>query len=161
MYWSRTSWIIALFARRLQECIYVTYIVYIIIIIYIYIYTHYTHLQILQPPKQAKGPVSHHRSIWLHTSTATESKMGHSKSWRLCKLCTCHHPLAQELLEGIRKHGYSKPTPIQAQACPAGLSGRDVIGVAETGSGKTVAYLLPSRGDGGFVLWFFAAYEDG
>ena len=52
----------------------------------------------------------------------------------------------KELLEGIRKHGYSKPTPIQAQACPAGLSGRDVIGVAETGSGKTVAYLLPPFG---------------
>lgn len=58
VYWSRTSWMIALFARRFQECIYVTYIS-----LYIYIYTHYTHLQILQPPKQAKGPVSHHRSM--------------------------------------------------------------------------------------------------
>lgn len=54
-----------------------------------------------------------------------------------------HLRLPKELLEGIRKQGYSKPTPIQAQACPAGLGGRDVIGVAETGSGKTVAYLLP------------------
>lgn len=40
--------------------------------------------------------------------------------------------ILQELLEGIRKQGYSKPTPIQAQACPAGLGGRDVIGVART-----------------------------
>ncbi|CAJ1362548.1 unnamed protein product [Effrenium voratum] len=54
-----------------------------------------------------------------------------------------HLRLPKELLEGIRKNGYSKPTPIQSQACPAGLSGRDVIGIAETGSGKTVAYLLP------------------
>lgn len=50
----------------------------------------------------------------------------------------CLHPWRQplspvgceELLEGIRKNGYSKPTPIQSQACPAGLSGRDVIGIA-------------------------------
>eukprot|EP00439_Symbiodinium_sp_Y106_P019584 s6050_g2.t1 len=54
-----------------------------------------------------------------------------------------HLRLPKELLDGIRKNNYSKPTPIQAQACPAGLSGRDVIGVAETGSGKTVAYLMP------------------
>jgi len=54
-----------------------------------------------------------------------------------------HLGLPKELIEGIRRHGYFKPTPIQAQAIPAGLSGRDVIGVAETGSGKTVAYLMP------------------
>merc|ERR1712176_1314905 len=46
-------------------------------------------------------------------------------------------------MQGIRKHGYTAPTAIQAQAIPAGLSGRDVIGIAETGSGKTVAYLMP------------------
>eukprot|EP00930_Biecheleria_cincta_P097670 TRINITY_DN89373_c0_g1_i1.p1 TRINITY_DN89373_c0_g1~~TRINITY_DN89373_c0_g1_i1.p1 ORF type:complete len:660 (-),score=147.38 TRINITY_DN89373_c0_g1_i1:469-2412(-) len=54
-----------------------------------------------------------------------------------------HLRLPKELMEGIRRHGYTKPTPIQAQASPAALSGRDVVGVAETGSGKTVAYLMP------------------
>lgn len=54
-----------------------------------------------------------------------------------------HLGLPSSLMESIRAHRYSKPTPIQSQALPAGLSGRDVIGVAETGSGKTVAYLLP------------------
>lgn len=54
-----------------------------------------------------------------------------------------HLGLPSGLMEGIRRHGYTKPTPIQAQAIPAGLKGRDVIGVAETGSGKTVAYLMP------------------
>jgi superfamily II DNA/RNA helicase len=38
---------------------------------------------------------------------------------------------------------FEKPTPIQAQAVPAILSGRDVIGIAKTGSGKTFAYLWP------------------
>jgi len=51
--------------------------------------------------------------------------------------------LPSELMQGIRKHGYTTPTPIQAQAIPVALSGRDAIGIAETGSGKTVAYLMP------------------
>ncbi|OCF35417.1 pre-mRNA-processing ATP-dependent RNA helicase PRP5 [Kwoniella heveanensis BCC8398] len=46
-------------------------------------------------------------------------------------------------LEVIRHKGWAAPTSIQAQAIPAIMSGRDVIGIAKTGSGKTIAFLLP------------------
>jgi ATP-dependent RNA helicase DDX46/PRP5 len=51
--------------------------------------------------------------------------------------------LGIQVLEVIRKLGYERPTAIQMQAIPAIMSGRDVIGVAKTGSGKTIAFLLP------------------
>ena len=43
----------------------------------------------------------------------------------------------------IQKHEYTKPTPIQAQAIPTALSGRDILGCAETGSGKTASFSIP------------------
>ncbi len=50
------------------------------------------------------------------------------------------HP---ELLKGIRSLGFTRPTPIQGKAIPAVLAGRDVIGCAQTGTGKTAAFVLP------------------
>ncbi|UKJ89557.2 DEAD-box family helicase [Theileria orientalis] len=52
-------------------------------------------------------------------------------------------PLPWELLESIKKAGYTKPTPIQMQAIPIALEMRDLIGIAVTGSGKTAAFVLP------------------
>ncbi|KIW08225.1 uncharacterized protein PV09_01153 [Verruconis gallopava] len=51
--------------------------------------------------------------------------------------------LIKELAEACDKMGFKKPTPIQEQAIPVALEGRDVIGLAETGSGKTAAFALP------------------
>ncbi|KAF7560710.1 hypothetical protein G7046_g3419 [Stylonectria norvegica] len=51
--------------------------------------------------------------------------------------------LTRQTLDVVDHLGYDKPTPIQMQALPALMSGRDVVGVAKTGSGKTVAFLLP------------------
>jgi len=45
--------------------------------------------------------------------------------------------------QAVEKLGYEKPSPIQMAAIPLGLQFRDVIGVAETGSGKTAAFVLP------------------
>ena len=47
------------------------------------------------------------------------------------------------LMKAIRRSEFSQPTPIQSQAIPALLSGRDCIGIAKTGSGKTAASLWP------------------
>ena len=46
-------------------------------------------------------------------------------------------------MEGIEAMGYEAPTPIQQQAIPIILEGRDIIGSAQTGTGKTAAFLLP------------------
>ncbi|VVA25906.1 PREDICTED: DEAD-box [Prunus dulcis] len=47
-------------------------------------------------------------------------------------------------LDAIAKLGFVEPTPIQAQGWPMALKGRDLVGIAETGSGKTLSYLLPA-----------------
>ena len=51
--------------------------------------------------------------------------------------------LHADLIKGIRELGFSRPTPIQADAIPPAASGRDLLACAMTGSGKTAAFLLP------------------
>lgn len=54
-----------------------------------------------------------------------------------------HFGFPEKLISSIRKQNFVNPTPIQAQAIPCAVSGRDVIGIAQTGSGKTTAFLWP------------------
>ena len=51
--------------------------------------------------------------------------------------------LSDELLRAVEESGYNEPTPIQKQAIPSVLMGRDLIGIAQTGTGKTAAFVLP------------------
>nr|GMD20241.1 DEAD-box ATP-dependent RNA helicase 20-like isoform X1 [Ipomoea batatas] len=72
----------------------------------------------------------------------------------------CLHP---SIMKDIALHNYTIPTSVQAQAMPVALSGRDLLGCAETGSGKTAAFTIPMiqhclaqpplrRGDGPLAL---------
>ena len=51
--------------------------------------------------------------------------------------------LRDEIMRAVREQGFTRPTPIQARIVPPGLQGRDILGSAETGSGKTAAFMLP------------------
>ena len=50
---------------------------------------------------------------------------------------------APPILQALKNSGFNSPTPIQAGALPAGLAGQDVLGIAQTGTGKTAAFALP------------------
>lgn len=51
--------------------------------------------------------------------------------------------LRADVYAGVAGAGYEKPTPIQRETIPAGLAGRDIMGLAQTGTGKTAAFVLP------------------
>ncbi|MEM8541140.1 MAG: DEAD/DEAH box helicase, partial [Pseudomonadota bacterium] len=51
--------------------------------------------------------------------------------------------LSEKVLKAVEDVGYSEPTPIQEGAIPHALSGKDVLGIAQTGTGKTASFVLP------------------
>src|SRR5438067_5367207 len=51
--------------------------------------------------------------------------------------------LSEKVLSAVEAAGYTEPTPIQSQAIPHALAGRDILGIAQTGTGKTAAFTLP------------------
>ena len=51
--------------------------------------------------------------------------------------------LCNNILKAIKNEGYDRPTPVQELAIPLLIEGRDVLGVAQTGTGKTAAFALP------------------
>ena len=52
--------------------------------------------------------------------------------------------LSKPLLDALAAKNYAQATPIQLQAIPTVLTGRDLLGIAQTGTGKTAAFMLPS-----------------
>src|SRR6266403_4114892 len=92
---------------------------------------------------------------------------GHSKIWRKSRCAVALNGrqcrlmpfralnLSPQMLQAVRDSGYTEPTPIQIAAIPLILAGDDLIGIAQTGTGKTAAFVLPiltklgaSLGDG-------------
>jgi len=51
--------------------------------------------------------------------------------------------LSRQLQTAVADLGFDRPTPIQSESFPVILSGKDVVGIAQTGTGKTLAYILP------------------
>lgn len=51
--------------------------------------------------------------------------------------------LSEPILRAVREEGYDHPSPIQVQAIPPAISGRDMLGSAQTGTGKTAAFAIP------------------
>src|SRR5689334_11957460 len=51
--------------------------------------------------------------------------------------------LSQSIHQNLARNGFAQPTPVQAQSIPPALTGADVVATAQTGTGKTLAFLLP------------------
>ena len=86
------------------------------------------------------GSIAHPRNIAASAGAA----IGFLLSDPVCCAMTFGaFTLHPSLIKGIKELGFSKPTPIQTDAIPAALEGRDVLACAMTGSGKTAAFLLP------------------
>ncbi len=89
----------------------------------------------------ARGPVDRVRRVLVRLKrrrlrVTTRKSFSHMTSFEDLGLCA-------ELLKALAAEGYTAPTPIQQQAIPPVLQGRDVQGIAQTGTGKTAAFALP------------------
>src|SRR3954463_8889478 len=91
-------------------------------------FTHHPHFR----PTDRPGPVpAADSSGW-----AVEQEQSHQMSFESLGL-------TPELLRAVAAEGYTEPTPVQAETIPLVLAGRDVLAGAQTGTGKTAAFVLP------------------
>ena len=83
-----------------------------------------------------------HEITLTSMSTNPDTKKAHI---RIKPTVEFHHAFGndQEIMRTIQAQGFEKPTPIQAQIWPAILQGYDTVGIAQTGTGKTLAFLMP------------------
>lgn len=99
-------------------------------------------------------PVTILKNFYVPTETLTESETKSFRSENQMKLVGTNIPapvsnftslgFPEEVLRYFEKKGYVTPTSIQAQGWPMALSGRDMVGIADTGSGKTISFVLPA-----------------
>ena len=81
---------------------------------------------------------------WSHHIVGTEElRLCHINIYKRDKMSFKQFDFNPKIYEGIRACNYETPTPIQEKAIPAILDGRDIMGLAQTGTGKTAAFVLP------------------
>jgi ATP-dependent RNA helicase RhlE len=99
----------------------------------------------------AERPISHSAQArkctpraWQHRANifTPHKRVGHQAN-RTARMDFSSFGIAEGLIEGLEAMGIRTPTPIQAQAIPVALDGKDLIACAQTGTGKTAAYLVP------------------
>jgi ATP-dependent RNA helicase RhlE len=98
----------------------------------------------------AAWPLARHRLVFFwfssHAPDEGDNRAGHGPRGRDKNVTTTTFAslgLAPTLLAALERAGFDQPTPIQAQAIGPQLAGRDILGIAQTGSGKTAAFALP------------------
>ena len=89
-----------------------------------------------RPRRDASGRMTPNQQTITTLAPADEPSVARALSFADLNL----HPT---ILDAIRDAGYTTPTPIQRDAIPVALSGRDIMGLAQTGTGKTAAFTLP------------------
>ncbi len=82
------------------------------------------------------------RTLW-HSPSGYERKTLHDETVTQQAASFAELGLAEEILRAVAEAGHEHPTPIQARAIPEVLAGRNLIGIAQTGTGKTASFLLP------------------
>ena len=95
------------------------------------------------PGPRFRGPDS--RSCKIHLPEPVSRQTPRGPIFQEIDISTSFESLGllPELLRAVAEQGYTEPTPIQAQAIPLVLSGRDLLGAAQTGTGKTAGFTLP------------------
>jgi len=82
------------------------------------------------------------REIEAYRASKEITVRGHNIPSPMLEFTDCTMP--EYIMNVIRKNGFQNPTPIQAQGWPLALGGKDMVGIAQTGSGKTLGYMLPA-----------------
>ncbi len=89
------------------------------------------------------GAASDPLGFLIHSPSLRTSRAYKAESYFLETTTFAELGLSAKVLAAVIAAGYTTPTPIQAQAIPVAVSGRDVLGIAQTGTGKTAAFVIP------------------
>uniref|UniRef100_W5N7T2 RNA helicase n=1 Tax=Lepisosteus oculatus TaxID=7918 RepID=W5N7T2_LEPOC len=108
------------------------------------------HWNLDELPKFEKNFYKEHADVTRRTAQEVEQYRRSKEVTVKCR--DCPNPIMKfheasfpsYVMDVITKQNFTEPTPIQAQGWPVALSGKDMVGIAQTGSGKTLSYLLPA-----------------